>query len=202
MLFLGSTHNQIDEYAKKQSTKINDEIDREISEVVARTRRDQENLLKQANEHTKQIDTEYRARLQQMVEEIDAAKAKRISEIEKELNDQQAGILLAARNEIDNLNQKAANLKIGALQQAQVRAASEANAITAQAANLGQATTLQRSQGTTTIKTEVTAGATTKDVGAAATTVATSGAKSSASSESKTIETARNQSSSSETKKK
>jgi len=162
---LGSTHTQIDEYAKKQTEKINDEIQREIDEVLARTRTRQDELLKRANEHTAQIDAEYRARLQKMVEEIDATKAQRIAGIEAELNKQQADILVAARGEIDQLNQKAANLKIGVLQQAQAKAATEASQVTAQAANLGQATTVHQASGTTTIKTEVSGAATTKETG-------------------------------------
>jgi len=164
---LGATHSQIDEYAKQQTEKINDQVQQEIDQVVARTRQEQEALLRKANEHTAQIDTEYRARLQQMVEEIDATKAKRIADIEKELNDQQAGILKSARNEIDQLNKKAANLKIGVLNDAQARAASDAKEITAQASHMGQASTVHQSTGTTTIKTEVSAAATTKEAGSA-----------------------------------
>jgi len=161
---LGSTYKQVDDYAKKQTEKINDETQREMDQVVTRTRLQQDELLRKANEHTAQIDVEYRAQLQKMVEEIDGAKAKRIATIEKELNDQQATILQAARDEIDLLNQKAANLKIGALQQAHARAATDANEITAQASHLGQAATLHHSTGTTKIKTEVSAAATTKDI--------------------------------------
>jgi len=161
---LGSTYKQVDDYAKKQTEKINEETQREMDQVVARTRLQQDELLRKANEHTAQIDVEYRAQLQKMVEEIDGAKAKRIATIEKELNDQQATILQAARDEIDLLNQKAANLKIGALQQAHARAATDANEITAQASHLGQAATLHHSTGTTKIKTEVSAAATTKDI--------------------------------------
>ena len=161
----GSTHTQIDQYAKKQTEKINDEIQREIDAVLTRTRAHQDELLRRANANTTTIDAEYRAQLQKMVEEVDAAKAKRIAEIETELNKQQADILQNARTEIDQLNQKAANMKIGVLQQAQVKAAADATAITAEAANLGQSSTLHQSKGTTTIKTEVSAAATTKDIG-------------------------------------
>lgn len=217
MLFsrLGSTHTQIDDYAKKQTAKINEEIQRQIDQVVARTRREQDELLRRANEHTAQIDAEYRARLQKMVEEVDATKAKRIAEIEKELNDQQNGILQLARAEIDQLNQKAASMKIDVLQQAQVKAAADASSITAQAASLGQTSTVHQSTGTTTIKTEVSAATTTKEtdttaagarhghvVGGAGVTatghhetnVSAGGAKTNHSSETKTVETSRHQS--------
>lgn len=206
---LGSTHTQIDEYAKKQTAKINEEIQREIDQVVARTRREQDDLLRRANEHTAQIDVEYRARLQKMVEEVDATKAKRIAEIEKELNNQQTTILQSARAEIDQLNQKAAGMKIDVLQQAQAKAVIDANNITAQATQLGQTSTLHQSKGTTTIKTEVTAATTTKESdstnarqGTGATTatgyhganISAGGAKTSHSSETKTVETSRHQS--------
>ena len=216
LLFLpGSTHNQIDEYAKKRTAKINEEIQREIDQVVARTRREQDELLRRANEHTAQIDAEYRARLQKMVEEVDAVKAKRIAEIETELNNQQTSIIQLARSEIDQLNQKAASMKIDVLQQAQVKAAADASNITAQAAHLGQASTVHQSKGTTTIKTEVTAATTTKEtdtktagahqghvaVGAGSTAsgthgtnVSAGGAKTSHSSETKTVETSHHQS--------
>ncbi len=175
--------------------------------MLARTQQQQQDLLRKANEHTNQIDTEYRARLQKMVEEVDAVKAKRIAEIETDLNTQQASILQAARNEIDTLNQKAANLKIGALQQAQAQAASQANDITAQAAHLGQATTGHQATGTTTIKTEVSAAATTKEAGGSSSTahgshgtaggahtVAGGAQTGHSSSESKTVETSHHQS--------
>ena len=204
----GSTHNQIDEYAKKQTAKINDEVQREIDQVVSRTRHEQDELLRRANDRTGQIDAEYRAQLQKMVEEVDAAKARRIAEIEKELNDQQTSILQVARAEIDQLNQKAANMKIGVLQQAQVKAAADATQITAQAAGLAQTTTAHHSSGTTTIKTEVSAATTTKETDVVGTrmggaTTATGqrdahfsagGAKTGHSSETKTVETSHHQS--------
>ena len=123
-----------------------------------------------------------------MVEEVDATKAKRIADIEKELNDQQAGILKNARNDIDQLNKKAANLKIGVLNDAQARAAADAKEITTQAAHLGQASTIHQSTGTTTIKTEVSAATTSRDAGSAAVTT-----------EARTVETARAQSNQSAT---
>jgi hypothetical protein len=130
-----------------------------------------------------------------MVEEVDAARARRIAEIEKELNSQQVDILQSARNEIDQLSQKAANLKIGVVQQAQAKAASNANEITVQAAHLGEATTVHQSKGTTKIKTEVSAATTTKEAGCATATTPTKACSSSAcgareSSASNTIETA------------
>jgi hypothetical protein len=134
------------------------------------------------------MDSEYRVQLQQMVEQIDTDKAKRIAEIEQLLNKQQANILELARNEIDQLNQKAASLKIGVLQQAQAQAASNASEITAQAAQLGQTSTVPQSTGTTTIKTEVSAVATTKDAGssnAAATTTRAAGSSSAATTKTK-----------------
>lgn len=164
---LGSTHKQIDEYSKKQTAKIDEQIQRDIDAVVTRTQTRQAELLRKANEHTTQIDTEYRAQLQKMVEEIDAAKAKRIAAIEIELNNHQAEILEAARKEIDELNNKASNLKITALMDAQSKAATDAEALTAQAANLGSAATVHQAKGTTTIKTEVSGAATTTTAGAA-----------------------------------
>ena len=151
----------------------------------------QDTLLRKANEHTTQIDAEYRAQLQKMVEEVDAAKAKRIAAVETELNKQQADILQAARAEVDQLNQKAANLKIGVLQQAQAKAAADANAITAEAAHLGQASTVHQSSGTTTIKTEVSAAATTKEVGGTTTVVRDGNAAHGNAVHGKTVETTR-----------
>ncbi|CAF1014867.1 unnamed protein product [Rotaria sp. Silwood1] len=95
-----------------------------------------------------------------MVEEIDANKAKRIADIEKELNKLQGDILQGAKNDIDLLNKKAASLKLDILQEAQSRAALETNDLTSQAKYLGQASTLHQSTGTTTIKTDISAVAT------------------------------------------
>ncbi|CAF3424116.1 unnamed protein product [Rotaria sp. Silwood1] len=157
---LSSTHAQINEYANRQTAKIDVEIQREIDLIVARTRQQQEELLRKANEETYQIDAEYRLRLQKMVEEIDANKAKRIADIEKELNKLQGDILQGAKNDIDLLNKKAASLKLDILQEAQSRAALETNDLTSQAKYLGQASTLHQSTGTTTIKTDISAVAT------------------------------------------
>ncbi|UJR33012.1 hypothetical protein I4U23_020472 [Adineta vaga] len=190
---LGSTHTQIDKYAKEQTEQINEQIQREIDEVVGRSRREQEELLRKANEHTAVIDEEYRARLQLMVEEIDAAKAKRISEIEIDLNNQQAVILQAARNDIDELNKKASRLKIGVLEAAEAKAANDARVITSNA-NLDKASAVHQATGTTTIKTEVTAAATTTAATGSAATVhdAASGARHVT--ETKTVETTKHQS--------
>ncbi|CAF1400844.1 unnamed protein product [Adineta steineri] len=171
---LGSTHAQIDEYARNQTEKINEQIQREIDEVVGRIRREQDDLLRKANEQTAEIDNEYRARLQLMVEEIDAAKAKRIADIEASLNNQQAAILQSARNEIDELNKKAAKLKIGVLEAAEAKSAQDAREITAHA-DLGKAATIHQQSGTTTIRTDVVGAAETETAGSA--TVTTGGAR-------------------------
>jgi phage host-nuclease inhibitor protein Gam len=188
---LGTTHNQIDEYSKKQSAKINEEIQREIDQVLARIRREQQDLLHKANERTAAIDRDYRERLQKMVEEIDAKKAQEICDIERDLNDQQSGLLQSARDEIDRLNEKAANLKIGAIQQAQANAAEEVNQITAQASNLGEGSTVHRATGTTTIKTEVSGGTKTKDANVTTTGAIVTGSKTNT--ETKTVEGTRQQ---------
>jgi hypothetical protein len=125
-----------------------------------------------------------------MVEQIDADKARRIADVEQLLNRQQADILQLARKEIDELNLKAANLKIGAIQQAQIRATNDASEITAQAANLGQGSAVNQSTGTTTIKTQVSATATTKDVECRSATTAIN-KESSSCAETKKIETSR-----------
>lgn len=190
---LGSTHSQIDEYAKTQSEKIDEQIRREVDEVVGRTRRDQEELLRKANEHTAKIDTEYRARLQAMVEELDAAKAKRISEIEVDLNNQQAAILQAARNDIDVLNKKAAQLKIGVLETAEAKVANASRDI-ANSAHLDKAATIHQASGTTTIKTEVSAAATTTAAGGSSATGQSTAGGARHVAETKTVETTKHQS--------
>jgi len=157
---LGSTHSQIDEYARQQAAKIDEQIQREIDQVVAQIRGRQDELLRRATERTSQIDHDYRTRLQKMVEEADAEKAKNIANIENELNRAQAEILNKAKADIDALNKRAADLKIGVLQDAQAKAASSATALAAEASHLGQASTIHQSTGTTTIKTETSAAAT------------------------------------------
>lgn len=190
---LGSTHSQIDQYARNQTEKIDEQIQREIDEVVGRTRREQDDLLHKANEHTAEIDKEYQARLQLMVEEIDAAKAKRIAEIETDLNNQQAAILQAARNDIDALNKKAARLKIGVLEAAEARVEAEARNIAANA-TLDKATTIHQATGTTTIKTEVSAAATTTAESKSAAQARDAAGSATHVTETKTVETTKHQS--------
>jgi hypothetical protein len=124
----------------------------------------QDQLLHEANELTDQIDVDYRLQLEEMVEEIDAEKARKFTLFDEELNKQQANILQSAKNEIDRLTQKEIQAKIGILQEAQAAAAADVNAIAAQTAHLYEASTVHYSTGTTTIETEVSGEATTKEI--------------------------------------
>ena len=87
-----------------------------------------------------------------MVEQVDARKAKAIANIEEELNKRQTEILETAKTEIDALNKKAADLKIGALQDAQVKLAADSSTMLSQASHEGKAATVHQSTGTTKIK--------------------------------------------------
>jgi len=187
---LGTTHQQIDEYARQRTEQISEEVAAAISRIVADTQVQQATLLADANARSSSIEEEYKHKLQLYVEELDAVKAQNLSTLEKDLNLRQEMILEEARRRIDALNEEANRLKLGVLREAQVQANAQVEVITGQVAVLGaeDANRLLTSTSTTVITTEAkTAGEThvagaTVHLGTTATTVEKSSALHSSSS--------------------
>jgi len=150
MAKLGSTHSQIDEYSKRRQEQISEAVAESIKKVVAETQQDQERLLHDANLRSSAIEQEYTAKLQAMVEQLDATKASTLASLERELNERQEAILLNARKRIDDLNQQANALKMGVLQDASVKAQEKITTITDEVKGLSAADAANRLQSTTT----------------------------------------------------
>jgi phage host-nuclease inhibitor protein Gam len=153
---LGTTHQQIDEYSRRRTEQISEEVSVAIGKIVADTQSQQANLLADANVRSASIEEEYKVKLQQYVEELDTAKAQNLAVLEKDLNLRQELILEQARKRIDDLNEEANRLKMGVLRDAQAQANAKVDAITQQVAALGaeDANRLLTSSSTTIIRTE------------------------------------------------
>jgi hypothetical protein len=156
---LGTTHQQIDEYSRRRTEQISEEVTVAISKIVADTQAQQANLLSDANVRSASIEEEYKHKLQHYVEELDTAKAQNLAVLEKDLNLRQELILEQARKRIDELNEEANRLKMGVLREAQAQANAKVDAITQQVAALGaqDANRLLTSTSTTVIRTEAKA---------------------------------------------
>jgi hypothetical protein len=156
---LGTTHQQIDEYSRRRTEQISEEVAAAISRVVADTQNQQANLLADANVRSAAIEEEYKRKLQEYVQELDAVKAQNLSTLEKDLNLRQEMILESAKRRIDELNEEANRLKLGVLRDAQAQANAKIDSITEQVAMLGaqDANRLLTSTSTTVITTEAKA---------------------------------------------
>jgi hypothetical protein len=133
-VFLGTTHQQIDEYSRRRTEQISEEVTIAIAKIVADTQAQQGNLLADANVRSAAIEEEYKIKLQHFVEELDTAKAQNLAVLEKDLNLRQELILEQARKRIDDLNEEANRLKMGVLREAQAQANAKVDAITQQVA--------------------------------------------------------------------
>ncbi|CAF1266262.1 unnamed protein product [Rotaria sp. Silwood1] len=182
---LGTTHQQIDEYSRRRTEQISEEVAAAINRIVAETQTQQANLLADANVRSASIEEEYKLKLQQCVQELDAVKAQNLSTLEKDLNLRQEMILESAKKRIDDLNEEANRLKLGVLRDAQAQTNAKIETITGQVAMLGaeDASRLLTSTSTTVITTEAKATGETHVAGTAATanTTATTVEKSSTS---------------------
>jgi hypothetical protein len=133
-IFSGTTHQQVDEYSRRRTEQISEEVAAAISKIVADTQLQQATLLADANARSAGIEEEYKHKLQQYVEELDAGKAQNLSTLEKDLNLRQEMILEEARRRIDELNAEANRLKLGVLHEAQAQSNARVDAITGQVA--------------------------------------------------------------------
>lgn len=134
MYFKGTTHQQIDEYSRRRTEQISEEVAAAIGRIVADTQVQQQTLLADANVRSASIEEEYKIHLQKYVEELDTVKAANLSTLEKDLNLRQEMILDEARKRIDDLNEEANRLKLGVLREAQAQNNVRVEAITGQVA--------------------------------------------------------------------
>lgn len=132
--WIGTTHQQIDEYSRRRTEQISEEVAAAIARIVADTQVQQQALLTDANVRSAVIEEEYKNKLQQFVEELDVGKAQNLSTLEKDLNLRQELILDDARKRIDDLNEEANRLKLGVLRDAQAQANAQVGVITDQVA--------------------------------------------------------------------
>jgi len=147
---LGTTHSQIDEYSRKRTEEISEEVAAQIKRIVSETQAAQQQLLQDANLRSAGVEQEYSLKLHKFVEEIDAAKAQNLSTLEKDLNLRQEQILQSARQRIDDLNNEANRLKMAVVKEAQQLENKQIEQITDKVAVLGSEDASRRLQSTTT----------------------------------------------------
>jgi len=184
---LGTTHQQVDEYSRRRTEQISEEVASAVARIVAETQVQQQTLLADANARSALIEEEYKLKLQTYVEELDTVKATNLSTLEKDLNLRQELILEEAKKRIDDLNEEANRLKLGVLREAQAQANARVDAITHEVATLGaeDASRLLTSTSTTVITTEARAAGETHvegatvNLGTTATTTETASSQSS-----------------------
>lgn len=131
---LGTTHQQVDEYSRRRTEEISEEVTAAIRKIVADTQSQQGSLLADASARSAAIEEEYKVKLQSFIEELDTAKAQSLAVLEKDLNIRQEIILESARKRIDDLNEEANRLKMSVLMEAQAQANAKVGAITQQVA--------------------------------------------------------------------
>ncbi|CAF3156708.1 unnamed protein product [Rotaria sp. Silwood2] len=132
---LGTTHQQVDEYARRRTEQISEGVAATINQIVADTQNQQATLLADANVRSAAIEEEYKHKLQQCVQELDAVKAQNLSTLEKDLNFRQEMILESAKKRIDDLNEEGNRMKLGVLREAQAQTNAKIEAITEQVAH-------------------------------------------------------------------
>jgi hypothetical protein len=147
---LSTTHTQVDQYSRARSAAINEQVQKSIANVLAKTQRQQEELLVDANRRHLVIDNEYKLQLQKALEALDVVKAKTLADLERDLQGKQQAIMLEAKQEIDALNDQANAAKLHALVEAQEQASKDISQLTDQVAVLGQLDTQNLLQSTTT----------------------------------------------------
>jgi hypothetical protein len=125
-------------------------VQRSVADVLAKTQRQQEELLVDANRRHLIIDNEYKLQLQKAVEAIDVVKAKTLADLERDLQAKQQAIMAEAKREIDILNDQANVAKLHALVEAQEQGSREIAHLADQVAVLGQKETENLLQSTTT----------------------------------------------------
>ncbi|CAF0951239.1 unnamed protein product [Adineta steineri] len=89
---LGTTHQQVDEYARRRTEQISEKFLADISRIVADASIQQQTLLVDANARSAAIEEEYKHKLQKYVEELDVVKARNLSKIDKGSNLRPAAI--------------------------------------------------------------------------------------------------------------
>jgi phage host-nuclease inhibitor protein Gam len=85
--FKGTTHQQIDEYSRRRTEQIAEEVVVSINRIVADTQVQQQALSADANARSAVIEDEYKIKLQKYVEELDTVKAQNLAALEKDLRD-------------------------------------------------------------------------------------------------------------------
>ncbi|CAF2375639.1 unnamed protein product [Rotaria sp. Silwood2] len=150
MTRLGTTHHQVDEYARKRTEEISEAVAESIKKIVAEAQEHQQQLLSDANLRTAEIENDFKLKIQENIAKLDIEKATFLAQLEKELNIRQELILESARQRIDNLNEEANRLKMGVLREAQAQSNAKINHITEQVVALGQEDASRRLASTTT----------------------------------------------------
>lgn len=123
---------------------------RSISDVLDKTKHQQQDLLVDANSLHLDIDNNYRRDLQNALELLDGVRAKALADLEHKLQMRQQTIMAAAKREIDRLNEQANTAKLRALAEAQEQVSKNVDKLTDQMTASNQLDTDSLLQSTTT----------------------------------------------------
>ncbi|CAF2419459.1 unnamed protein product [Rotaria sp. Silwood2] len=154
---LSTTHAQIDQYSRARSNEINEQVKKSITDVLANTQHQQEQLLLTANQRHLIIENEYKLQLQKAVEALDAVKAKTLADLERDLQARQQLIMSEAKQQIDAINNQANTDKLNSLVEAEELAKQNIANLTDQivVSNEAEAQNLLQSTTTTIITSQV-----------------------------------------------
>jgi hypothetical protein len=147
---LNTTHAQVDQYSQSHTAEINEQVQKAILAVLEDTKRQQDELLSDANRRHLIIDNEYSIQLRKAVEALDNVKAQALSSLEHDLHGKQQLIMSEAKKQIDHLNDQANAAKLNILVEAQEQAKLNIDSLTEQAIAVGQHDTENLLQSTTT----------------------------------------------------
>ena len=104
---LSTTHAQLDSYTQRRTHQISVETQHIIEKILEETKEKQRDLLVEAQQRSQLFQEEYQHNLQTKINHLNEDKAQQLAQLEKSLNFQQEQILLAAREQIDRLQQQA-----------------------------------------------------------------------------------------------
>ncbi|UJR11416.1 hypothetical protein I4U23_015596 [Adineta vaga] len=150
LLQLGTTYAQVNEYSRARVAEINELVQKSIADVLTNTQHQQEELLSMANRRHLIIDNEYKNQLKNVIQTLDAVKAKTLADLEHDLQTKQQTILNEAKKQIDILNNQANTDKVNALIESQLQNKTNIDNLTDQILEINQQETQHLLESTTT----------------------------------------------------
>lgn len=109
---LSTTHAQLDNYTQRRTQQISIETQNIIKKILEETKEKQRDLLNEAQMKSQLIQEQYQNDLQIKINQLNEEKALQLADLEKNLNIQQESILNNARQNIDELQRDANQVRL------------------------------------------------------------------------------------------